>query len=531
MSKAVDHRQVATLVGFILLAFCFSAKANTDVTFWESPVNGKLNSIEVSKIAQDGSGAIWFATQEGLTRQRGENVDIFTAANLEQGGLKPGRIEDLAVSSAGHLWVLTRSLQVFNSKTQSFDTPVTLSSELKPISLAFDSQDRLWMGLEGAIALYRPGLGEPEIFDLPQTTVLKLGSKVRPTSIVALLPFGDAMLGINSEAAYQFQIADDGRIQIKELATLSSADSPVIVSTADIHNNSIFIGTISSGLLVTDLNDKSVIRIQEGSDNDDLPSNLITSVLSSENGVWLGTQNGLVFTENHGRSFQYYGDTFTGLPSNWIVGLSQSSDGSYWVGTRAGLAQGARTQFDAFNATNSNLSHNHVNAVHQTGDGTIWVGTQDGLNELKPGENSFRWINSSSEPILSGNQIMSLSSQDEVLWIGTFDAGLYRLDIQSRQMTEVALDSESPFALQAPGVTAITPHSSGDVVASTFGGGIAIVDSLGGVKRVLRSPPGEYLNDYPITMAEDENGVIFVGLFCVSLSEFKLMGPFGNLLI
>ena len=40
------------------------------------------------------------------------------------------------------------------------------------------------MGLEGAIALYRPGLGEPEIIDLPQTTVLKSGNKVRPTSIV-----------------------------------------------------------------------------------------------------------------------------------------------------------------------------------------------------------------------------------------------------------------------------------------------------------------------------------------------------------
>ena len=126
MSKAVDHKS-KTLAGVILLAFCVSAKARTDVTFWESPVNSKLNSIEVSEIVQDGSGAIWFATQEGLTRQRGEDVDIFTAANLEQGGLKPGRIVDLAVSSAGHLWVLTRSLQVFNPKTQSFDTPVTLS--------------------------------------------------------------------------------------------------------------------------------------------------------------------------------------------------------------------------------------------------------------------------------------------------------------------------------------------------------------------------------------------------------------------
>ena len=512
MRLAAYDAAVVTLVGLILLGFCVPAKAKTDVTFWESPVNSKLNSIEVSEIAQDASGAIWFATQEGLTRQRGENVDIFTAANRKEGGLQSGRIEALAVSSAGHLWVLTRSLQVFNPKTQIFDTPFALSDKFRPTALAFDSEDRLWMGLEGAIAVYRPGLGKPEIIELPQTSGLKFGKKVRPPSIVALLQFGEAMICVNSETIFEVRFVGGGQINIRELASLSTADSPIIVSTALVQNNSVFIGTVSDGLIVADLTDNSVTRIQEGPGDDDLPSNLITSMLSTDSGIWLGTQNGLVFTEDQGRSFQYYGDTFTGLPSKWIIALFQSSDGSYWVGTRAGLAQGARTQFDAFNATNSNLSHNHVNAVHQTDDGTIWVGTQDGLNELKPGENSFRWINSSSEPILASNQIMSLGSQGHVLWVGTFDAGLYRLNTRSGQMTEVALDSESPFALQAPGVTAITPHSSGDVVASTFGGGIAIVDSLGGVKRVLRSPPGEYLNDYPITMAEDENGVIFVGL-------------------
>ena len=65
---------------------------------------------------------------------------------------------------------------------------------------------------------------------------------------------------------------------------------------------------------------------------------------------------------------------------------------------------------------------------------------------------------------------MSLASQAEILWIGTFDAGLYRLNTVSDQMEAIALDSNNPFALQAPGVTAILPHSSGDVVVSTFGG-------------------------------------------------------------
>ena len=498
--------------GLFLLVFCCVANASTDISFWESPLNSKLNQIEVSDMAQDGSGAMWFATQEGLTRQRGENVDIFTAANAAYGGLQQGGVKSLAVSSKGDLWVLTRSLQFFNPLTQSFDPPVELLDKANPNSIAFDAKERLWIGFEDSIGLYRPGLGQPEYYELPETSLLKKGGRLRASPIIELIPIGNAMVGVNSEAVFKFQISSKGAVEITELAKLGTDSAPIVVSSAVIHNNSIFVGTIFGGLIIIDLTNNDVLRVFEGPENYDLPSNVITSIIQDDSGVWIGTENGLVFTDNGGRSFQYYGDSFTGLPSNWIVGLYKSSDGSYWVGTRGGLAQGARTQFDAFNATNSNLSHNHVNAVHQGRDGTLWVGTQDGLNKLPPGARSFEWINSSTEPLLASNQIMSLASTDDILWIGTFDAGLYRLDTASNKMTQIAFDLNSPFALQAVGVTAILPHSSGDLVVSTFGGGTAIVARSGRVKRVLRNPPGEYLSDYPITLAEDSNGTVFVGM-------------------
>ena len=511
MSIRASFDKSKTLTGLFLLAFFTSADASTDVTFWESPVNSKLNSIEVDEIVQDGSGAIWFATQEGLTRQRGEDVDIFTAANAAEGGLRQGKVRSLAVSKVGHLWVLTRNLQVFNPESESFEVPKELDYEIESNAIAFDAENRLWIGLEDSVGLYRPGLGQHQIIDLPENYILEQGKRLRARPIIKLIPYGEGMLGINSEAVFEFKVSNKGTVEITERAKLTN-DELVIANSGAIYNGTIYIGTISNGLITVDLNTNFVSRITEGPNYNDLPTNLITAALSDERGVWLGTQNGLVFTEDGGRSFQYYGETFTGLPSNWIVGLFKSSDGSYWVGTRAGLAQGARTQFNAFNPTNSNLSHNHVNAVHQMENGSIWVGTQDGLNELKPGENNFRWINSNSEKELESDQIMSLASQDEVLWIGTFDSGLYRLDTKSNEVTRVAMESNNPFALQAAGITAILPHASGDLVVSTFGGGTAIVDSSGRVKRILRSPPGEYLNDYPITLAQDANGTVFVGM-------------------
>ena len=258
MNTRWHKRLFAQPVGATLLAFCAFAEATTDISFWESPVNSKLNSIEVSEIAQDGSGALWFATQEGLTRQRGEDVDIFTAANADDGGLKPGGVKALAVSSAGKLWVLTRSLQVFNPGTQKFETPITFVSEGESNSIAFDSQDRLWIGLKDSIGLYRPGLGRAELFELPEPNIREQGNRIRATPIVKLIPLGNKMIGINSEAVYEFSITDTGEVRIAERAKLSAINKPVITTSAAIHGENVFIGTISSGLFVVNLERDSV---------------------------------------------------------------------------------------------------------------------------------------------------------------------------------------------------------------------------------------------------------------------------------
>ena len=49
-------------------------------------------------------------------------------------------------------------------------------------------------------------------------------------------------------------------------------------------------------------------------------------------------------------------------------------------------------------------------------------------------------------------------------------------------------------------------------MASTFGGGTAIVDRSGKVKRILHSGLDEFLDDFPITLAEDTSGAILVGM-------------------
>ena len=116
-SRSRLYTKILGLVWATTLAF--SVSANTDVTFWNSSVNNRLNQIEVRSVAQDGSGALWFATQEGLTRYNGVRADTFSAANSEAGGLRPGVVRSLSVSNDGRLWVLTNALQTFDPEAQN----------------------------------------------------------------------------------------------------------------------------------------------------------------------------------------------------------------------------------------------------------------------------------------------------------------------------------------------------------------------------------------------------------------------------
>ena len=165
------------------LAFCHFSFASTDVSFWNSSVNNRLNQIEVRAVLQDGSGALWFATQEGLTRYNGVRADTFSAANSESGGLQPGEVRSFSVSTEGHLWVLTNTLQVFVPETQSFSVFPELDDTLFPNTIAFDADGLLWVGLDGAVGLINATTGSVEAFELPE--MLQFIPEQRRISIIS----------------------------------------------------------------------------------------------------------------------------------------------------------------------------------------------------------------------------------------------------------------------------------------------------------------------------------------------------------
>jgi ligand-binding sensor domain-containing protein/signal transduction histidine kinase len=102
--------------------------------------------------------------------------------------------------------------------------------------------------------------------------------------------------------------------------------------------------------------------------------------------LWIGTGDGLVHWID-GRATRI--TTREGLPSNSILGLTQTTDGVIWVWTEAGLARApahaAGAQFQAV-ASGNGLPAGSITSIAADTSGGLWVGTTRGLAVFRDGQ-------------------------------------------------------------------------------------------------------------------------------------------------
>ncbi len=171
---------------------------------------------------------------------------------------------------------------------------------------------------------------------------------------------------------------------------------------------------------------------------DGLVSDNVYVITSDGEEVWLGTDNGVSRYNVAKNEWTTYREK-DGLISNNINSIAQ--DKNYvWIGTDRGLARfdrnigswAARTQEEG-------LTTNHVTSIAVEKD-TIWVGTKakrkrysddwgwreekrrSGLNRYD--KNTDSWNTYTPEEGLMSGQVSTIAADEDIVWIGTSDAGI-----------------------------------------------------------------------------------------------------------
>lgn len=227
----------------------------------------------------------------------------------------------------------------------------------------------------------------------------------------------------------------------------------------------LWVGTVSNGLTRID-RQTGVYRhfYHDPIDESTLGANSISAILEDRYGtMWFGTwEGGLSMMNSDGKTFtryQYDPDDEASLPHNVVQGMLEDREGRIWLNTGNGLSRYNRGM-DKF----INYSHNpddsttlsagdpQSKAMYLDRFNRLWIGTYGGgvnrldlkqINNLNPETAVFDHFYNNPNDIQSPSSdlIISLAGSREddkdVLWLGSFNGGLTRLQYHFEGKQEV----------------------------------------------------------------------------------------------
>lgn len=199
-------------------------------------------------------------------------------------------------------------------------------------------------------------------------------------------------------------------------------------------------------------------------------------------------------------------DGFTGSKPNAII---QDSKGFIWVGTWNGLNKYDGYSCEVFKPSyhdTTTLSNREVLALLEDHTGDIWIGTTAGLNRFNPATRSLKRYEFQ-------NRIISLFEDSQhVIWVGTWNGGLYKLNPQSGDM-EHYLTTEV--------ISDIHEDSRNNLWVASYSGLINLDRNTGGYARYLHDQDSKNsISSSTVTqLAESAEGDMWVGTWGGGLNK------------
>lgn len=444
-----------------------------------------LPSDRVNAIVEDAGGSMWFATDNGLVRYDGKNVE----AAPNESALPSRRILALRVDSRGALWIGTdagagvlrgnridllketrgQAVSGIASSPTGEMALVTGRGEILryPPAASYEPREREGAEegagssvLSRSAANSRPAAGQGPVRLDPATAPYQLKSPNEPNEALPLTAI--AFTGANDWA-----IGSSGRglllhreREVRE--AVARPPRPYFVASVHPEGDRVWIAEQASkqaGGLWTWRNG-TLTRTS-------LNAGPVTSVHGGEGEIWAGTTRQGAFLlsvegaqGNEIRTVEHltFANTAGGLRSDDILTIYRDREGVVWFGTDRGVCRYDRTSFRTSQVSENGQS-NFVRTLLRTKAGETWAGTNRGLFKLT-GE---AWAEAAE---LQGRSIYTLTEDAAgAVWAGT-DGGLFVRSkegfarVGSGPATAITIESdpEAPPPGPAPEPPAVNPE-------------------------------------------------------------------------
>jgi signal transduction histidine kinase/CheY-like chemotaxis protein/streptogramin lyase len=480
-----------------------------------------LPHSNVTAIAQDTLGFMWFGTQDGLCRYDGHDFVTFRKRNGAGGSLPSNLVSMLALDSRGRLWVGTRyGLVFFNAVRQTFEKKGPQGCPVN--ALQEDDNGGLWiatgMGLgflapDGKYQLYTPNAGSTSEFDNSiQALLIDSKGQIWAGTVEGLSLF-DPRTG-------QFQIFEDSG------GRRNSGHANRITALVEDSRGRIWLGSYSGVEQVIRTVDD--VRLEHYS-HPGSTNRRVFSLLPEEKGLWIGWENGGLeyldfetreIVQNDTRS----GDAYS-LNNNSIYSIFRDVDSNLWVGTYSGginiafANQQVIAHYRVTDDKEKSPSYNSVNDFVEDESGIIWIATDGGgLNRFDPFIETFKHYNTKSSNLNNDALTEVLLDSRGELWVTSWGGGLSRFDRAS--------SSFESFSTENSGIPTDYLH---DVIEDRHGrlwlscheGGLALFDPTTKIFSLRATRETGLTSNNLRELELNDDGAIFVG----TLDGLNLFDP------
>lgn len=417
------------------------ARLDTERQVWTRHVPdpktaGALTNGIVRALALDPDGALWVGTTGGGLFRLAPQASTFEPHTRANGALPDDRVQSLLVDRRGDLWVgtwnglvrLRRGGQRFEPVWSDPSRDGSLAGHI--VAMLGEAPDgRIWAGTrQGELVLIDPVTGEGvQAEQAADSSGVRAQGATR--ALTAMTVAGPDEIWVASANGVELRDSSDGRILmrlVRDIRKPWGLAANNVVALLRERSGSLWLGSYGGGLQRHSPSSGLWVRHGESNDKSILSSGDVRSLHQLSNGeIWAGMgERGVAVLDPQLRQIdQILADqSGSGSPpgaapfKGGVVGaITQSPDGSVWVGTDGGVYQ--------FNAQRKLLrsyiaGKGRARRMLATDDGSVWVGTQDGVFRRMPGGERFDRLSLSEGAVLNGNINALAETADGSVWVG-----------------------------------------------------------------------------------------------------------------
>ena len=393
-----------------------------------------LSNNSVAACIQDRRGFIWFGTKEGLNRFDGFHFKIFFHSPSVSNCLVNNFVTSLCEDGDGWIWIGTsKGICYYKPDNDCFGTIKFEDKEIEGLILVVkaDIKNYIWFATSSGIYKYEKESNKLSFYPVTEYFI--------PRSI-DITNAGDIWLCSANGQIYKYDARNDNFIGYNILTEKEISASVHLVNVLDAGSYGLIISSDIAGLRQFEPNTGNVTVLFP---KDDTWNNRLirTTYLNNSEEIWVGSESGIyIYNLKTGyiTNLQMVQTDPFSLSNNAIRTINKDREGGIWIGTFYGginyLPQ-ENKQFEKFYPTGlpGSLNAKVVREIHADSYGNIWIGTEDaGLMKFDHKTKLFSNFTDGVNHIkISSRNIQGLLVDDDNLWIGTYDYGIYLLNIST----------------------------------------------------------------------------------------------------